>query len=60
VKAVDEMIVDGIGGAEVRCQKSHEDHRPGEYDSRSHGRTSWHVESASSLQVVVVSKCLSL
>jgi hypothetical protein len=24
------MIVDGRGGAEVRCRESHEDHRPGD------------------------------
>jgi hypothetical protein len=42
------MIVDGRGGAEVRCRESHEDRRPGEYVSRSDGRTSCHVESASS------------
>jgi hypothetical protein len=42
------MIVDGRGGAEVRCRESHEDRRPGEYVSRSHGRASSHVESASS------------
>jgi hypothetical protein len=41
------MIVDGKGGAEVRCRESHEDHRPREYVSRSHGRASWHVETAS-------------
>jgi hypothetical protein len=29
------MIVDGKGGAEVRCRESHEDRRPGEYVSRS-------------------------
>jgi hypothetical protein len=34
------MIVDGRGGAEVRCQESHEDHRPGEYVSRGHGQAS--------------------
>jgi hypothetical protein len=43
------MIVDGRGGAEVRCRDSHEDRRPGEYVSRSHGRASLRVESASSL-----------
>jgi hypothetical protein len=40
------MIVDGRGGAEVRCRESHQNHRPGEYVSRSHGRASWHVESS--------------
>jgi hypothetical protein len=34
------MIVDGRGGAEVRYRESHEDHRPREYVSRSHGRAS--------------------
>jgi hypothetical protein len=34
------MIVDGRGGAEVRCRESHKDHRPGEYVSRGHGRAS--------------------
>jgi hypothetical protein len=34
------MIVDGRGGAEVWCWESHEDHRPGEYVSRGHGRAS--------------------
>jgi hypothetical protein len=34
------MIVDGRGGAEVRFRESHEDHHPGEYESRSHGRAS--------------------
>jgi hypothetical protein len=34
------MIVDGRGGAEVRFRESHEDRRPGEYESRSHGRAS--------------------
>jgi hypothetical protein len=42
------MIVDGRGGAEVRCRESHEDRRPREYVSRSHGRVSSHIESASS------------
>jgi hypothetical protein len=42
------MIVDGRGAAEVRCWESHEDRRPGEYVSRSHGRASLHIESASS------------
>jgi hypothetical protein len=41
------MIVDGRGGAEVRCRESHEDRRPGEYMSKSHGRAISHVESAS-------------
>jgi hypothetical protein len=34
------MIVDGRGGAEVRCREPHEDHRPEEYVSRGHGRAS--------------------
>jgi hypothetical protein len=42
------MIVDRRGGAEMRCRESHEDRRPREYVSRSHGRASLHVESASS------------
>jgi hypothetical protein len=42
------MIVDGRGGAKVRCRESHENRRSGEYVSRSDGRTTWHVESASS------------
>jgi hypothetical protein len=29
------MIVDGRGGAEVRCWESHKDYRPGEYVSRN-------------------------
>jgi hypothetical protein len=41
------MIIDGRGGAKVRCRESHEDRRPGEYVSKSHGRASSHVESAS-------------
>jgi hypothetical protein len=31
------MIIDGRGGAEVRCRESHEDHHPGEYVSIRHG-----------------------
>jgi hypothetical protein len=41
------MIVEGRGGAEVRCRESHEDLRPRKYMSRSHGHASLHVESAS-------------
>jgi hypothetical protein len=40
------MIVDGRDGSEVWCRESHEDHRPGEYASKDHGRASWHVESS--------------
>jgi hypothetical protein len=40
------MIVDGRGGAEVRCRESHEDRRAGEFEESS--GASWHVESASS------------
>jgi hypothetical protein len=40
------MIVDGRGGAEVRCWECHQDHSPRECVSSSHGRVSWHVESA--------------
>jgi hypothetical protein len=55
------MIVDGRGGAEVRCRESRQDHRPGELEeSKSQVRASWHVESGSSLWVVVVSRCLFL
>jgi hypothetical protein len=42
------MIVDGRGGTKVLCRESHEDRRPREYVSRSHGRASLHVESVSS------------
>jgi hypothetical protein len=49
------MIVDGRGSTEAIVGrrsdrvKSHEDHHPGQYVSRNHGRASYHVESASSL-----------
>jgi hypothetical protein len=39
------MIVDGRGGAKVRCQESYQDRHPGEYVSWSHGCASWHIES---------------
>jgi hypothetical protein len=42
------MIVDERGGAKVWCRESHEDRRPEEYVSKSHGRASSHVESTSS------------
>jgi hypothetical protein len=42
------MITDRRGDAEVRCQESCQDRRPGEYVSRSHGRASSHVGSTSS------------
>jgi hypothetical protein len=29
------MIVDGRGGAEVRCWESHQDRRPGEFEESS-------------------------
>jgi hypothetical protein len=38
-----------MGEVVPRCRESHQDRRSGEYDSRSHGRASWHVELASSL-----------
>jgi hypothetical protein len=54
------IIVDGRGGAEVRCRESHEDHCPREHMSRIHGCASWHIVSVSSSWVVVMSKDLSL
>jgi hypothetical protein len=29
------MIIDGRGGAEVRCRESRQDHRPGEFEESS-------------------------
>jgi hypothetical protein len=29
------MIIDGRGNAEVRCQESRQDHRPGEFEESS-------------------------
>jgi hypothetical protein len=53
------MIIDGIGGAEVRCQESHQDRRPREYIC-----VSWVCKLGCLVgivsRVVIVSKCLSL
>jgi hypothetical protein len=44
------MIVDGRGGADVRCQESRQDRCSGEFEySKSQVRAILHVESASSL-----------
>jgi hypothetical protein len=44
------MIVDGKGGANVRCRETRQDRCSGEFEaSKSHGRASSHVESALSL-----------
>jgi hypothetical protein len=52
------MIVDGRGGAEVRCRESHQDHRPGEYVSG--GVIGVQVRTSSQRRVCELSLCPSV